>query len=49
LWDELLALFKAGVLKIPKGVKVIFTDSGNGKVLGGSDVALADGVYYHTV
>eukprot|EP00038_Savillea_parva_P011295 m.196480 g.196480 ORF g.196480 m.196480 type:complete len:864 (-) comp19831_c0_seq1:58-2649(-) len=49
LWSELLGYFKAGVLKIPPGVKVIFTDAGKGKIGGLDDIHLADGLYYHTM
>jgi len=49
LWSELLGLFKSGVLKIPAGVKVVFTDAGKGKIGGLDDVHLADGLYYHTM
>lgn len=49
LWDELLGLFKSGVLKIPAGVQIIFTDAGKGKIGGLDDIHLADGLYYHTM
>lgn len=48
LWSELLTLFKAGMLTVPEGVKVIFTDAGKGRIGGLEDVHLADGLYYHT-
>ena len=48
LWSELLALFKKGMLLVPEGVKVIFTDAGKGRIGGLDDVHLADGLYYHT-
>lgn len=49
LWSELLSLFKAGVLKVPEGVHVIFTDAGKGKIGGLDDIHLANGLYYHTM
>jgi hypothetical protein len=48
LWSELLDLFKAGVLVLPDGVKVVFTDQGKGRIGGLDDLHYADGLYYHT-
>ena len=48
LWDELLGLFKAGVLKVPEGVRVVFTDQDKGKIGGLDDIHLADGLCVET-
>eukprot|EP00039_Didymoeca_costata_P032960 m.40100 g.40100 ORF g.40100 m.40100 type:complete len:827 (+) comp9627_c0_seq1:100-2580(+) len=48
LWDEGLSLFKQGFIKVPEGVKVIFTDEGKGYIGGLDDLKYAHGLYYHT-
>eukprot|EP00040_Diaphanoeca_grandis_P030556 m.180759 g.180759 ORF g.180759 m.180759 type:complete len:817 (-) comp32035_c1_seq2:48-2498(-) len=48
LWGEGLGLYTAGVLKIPEGVKILFTDRGHGYIGGLGDLKNATGVYYHT-
>jgi hypothetical protein len=47
LWDEGLAMFEGGYIRVPDGVRVLFTDSGSGYI-DGSNFSLAHGVYYHT-
>lgn len=50
LWQELLDLLNDGLLVIPEGVKVIFTDAGFGFIrTDPSWSRFCDGVYYHTV
>ena len=48
LWSELLSKFKAGLLIIPEGVEIVFTDAGQGRIGGLDDIHLASGIYYHT-
>ena len=49
MWQELLDLLAKGLLAIPPGVRVIFTDAGQGFIRTDADWSrLCDGVYYHT-
>ena len=50
LWDELLEYLASGDLIIPDGVKVVFTDAGDGFIRINANVTRwATGVYYHTM
>jgi hypothetical protein len=49
MWDEALGLLTKGLLVIPEGVRVLFTDAGAGFILTDTNFSTyAHGVYYHT-
>jgi hypothetical protein len=49
MWSEALNLLTAGLLTIPDGVRVIFTDAGAGFIRTDSNFSsYAHGIYYHT-
>ena len=48
LWDEALDLLIKGLLIVPQGVKIVYTDAGDGFVRISPDMKqYCDGVYYH--
>jgi hypothetical protein len=47
-WMEGTRLVKAGLLKIPAGVHLVWADDGAGNIQDGGRMAKGDGVYYHT-
>jgi hypothetical protein len=50
LWDELLEYLASGDLIIPSGVRVVFTDAGDGFIrINSNTTRWATGVYYHTM
>ena len=44
IWSEMLELWKAGSLKVPEGVTVVFADGGGGKIQGLDAVRPGDGL-----
>ena len=49
LWDALLGYLESGVLTLPPGVDIIFTDSGAGYINSNPSVTkYSTGAYYHT-
>eukprot|EP01060_Flectonema_neradi_P018609 TRINITY_DN2547_c0_g2_i1.p1 TRINITY_DN2547_c0_g2~~TRINITY_DN2547_c0_g2_i1.p1 ORF type:complete len:828 (+),score=137.96 TRINITY_DN2547_c0_g2_i1:45-2528(+) len=49
MWDEALGYLKDGLLDVPEGVRIVFSDSGNGVIGGLSDAHLGSGLYYHVM
>jgi hypothetical protein len=47
-WMEGTRLVKAGLLKIPAGVHLVWADDGAGNIQDGGTMRSGDGVYYHT-
>jgi len=47
-WMEGTRLVKAGLLKIPAGVHLVWADDGAGNIQDGGLMKAGDGVYYHT-
>ena len=45
LWGEGLGLYLGGFLRIPDGVKVLFTDAGKGLIGGLGNLKNASGLY----
>lgn len=48
LWMEAVDLYKAGHLKLPKGVILVWPDDGAGRIRDAGEVVAGHGIYYHT-
>ncbi len=47
-WMEGSGLMRSGVLKIPRGVTLVWADDGGGLIQDGGLIGKGEGVYYHT-
>jgi len=47
-WQEAVPLLRAGLLKLPAGVTLVWPDNGHGIIRDEGAIAAGQGVYYHT-